>query len=49
MMGMSICGKRSTESRVRETHPRASTMSDIIKMKTGFRRAMRVSHMVTAP
>src|SRR5512137_440120 len=44
---MSMLGKRSTGSRVSATHPRASVISDIIRMKMGLRSASRVSHMAS--
>ena len=42
-----MLGKRSTGSRVSDTHPRASDMSDIMRMKMGLRSASRVSHMAS--
>ncbi len=46
---MSMLGKRSTESRERDTPPSTTVMSDIIRMKIGFRSASRVSHMAAGP
>src|SRR5450631_3580315 len=43
---MVMSGKRSTESLLSETMPSTMSMSDIIRMRTGFLSASRVSHMV---
>jgi hypothetical protein len=45
MTGMVMSGKRSTDSLLSDTMPSTMSMSDTIKMKTGFLSASRVSHM----
>src|SRR4051794_1267461 len=45
MMGMVMSGNRSTDRRLTETSPRTMLIKDSIRMKTGFFRARRVSHM----
>jgi len=45
MTGMLISGKRSTLRRRSDTRPSTVIMSDSIRIRIGFLRARRVSHM----
>src|SRR4029079_9578979 len=49
MTGTLISGNRSTLSRRSDTKPSTTVINDIIRMKTGLRRARRVSHIGGEP